>query len=1704
MSATDQAIGSSPFPIQNLDIADGALSASAADGIGGIFIKSSAPIDLASIDTGTGNFEITSSGDITSASAGDLNIGGNASFIADTNTVSVSVDDASNIFTGSIVFASVNSGTFNNVSIADSTAIQLQDITTVGTLDVASDADITQLGGSALVIGSDASFTADGVITLNGSGNDFATIDVDNSSSGTVITIVDSNTINLGQVAASDDLIVTAGSAIASGDITDNGGAGAITDGIAVTGTATFNAGNNSSVVLDNALNDFSSAVSVTAQGGTLNNVSLTDASAISLQALNLSGNLSVIADSIVATSTLNAGSLTLASATTVTATAGAVTVSGNTSITADGTITLTNTSNNFNTIDLDNGGSTAAIQVVDLNSIDLGTVVAGGDLVVTAGTPLVAGSILSSGDHDVDGNATFNTGLNSELSITGAGNDYTNSPTFNLQGGVFSGFSFTNAGDIAIDPITTTGNLTIVSGGNVSQSGSLDIDLLTDITADGSITLNDAGNDFTGAVSLNNSANSAAVNITDSNSIVLGTVDVGGNFTVTAGTSVSIGSITDTAAQSVVGDAVFNAGQLSGIDLDSLNDYQGSVDFNGQAGTLNGLTFRNIGDIDLLALSTTTLDLESTTGGISSSQAVTATGATVLDAAGSISLTNASNNLQSSIQIIDATDATLVNNNSIQLATTANVSGTLDLTAAGNLSATAITITADTLLIDAATLNTLSTDVNNLGVSLSAASPINISNSGGFAIDASGITAFNGAITLAAVGSGNISVAGDVENQNGFGVLNLQANSGSLVAAGGTLTNTGNIDLDAQNGIGGSGAPIQTSTTATLFLTTTAVGGDIFVQNDSSLSLSEIVATTAAGSAQTVSLTATDWLFDNFFTLDSDDYAFISTTGGISVAGGVLFDANSLSLDSATGIGTSLNPVSALDVNTISLASNGSFNAGDIFVDGSGFALGIDAITTDATANSSQQINLTATDITLNADITTNDNLLLDATSGAFDGGGNTLSGASVGLIAAGNIDNITLDARSIAARSTSGLIDIASTYNASDLIIDDLIVVSGLSTTNNDITLTSQDASIDIATAIDAGATGAVSLTTTESAVATDHDIGGAAQITAGGGLSVNADGGITGITVDAGSSGIDLTSAGNGSGGDINVIILGGMTTSRLNTLDTDVASTQDITLTASAWNINSDLDVGNDNLSLIANTASIVRTSGTLSANDLSLIANSPGAAIGGVASNSDLINIDLSGALTASTADGAGGIFIVSPGSAILVSNTGIDAGTGDVHLYSSASITGNGSISATNLLLDADGAVDLNTSVSRVAVEAVAGNVTLDNTGDLVIGRGIRADLTNIDGINTTGDLNLTATGVIDDTANGSINADDVSITTAGGLTLDSAQHTTNSFGATDTGGGDIVLDHQGLLTLTGLDTTGSVSINNDSAVNASSGVLDVGSLTLQSVGGATLDNAANILRDVSITDSAAGDITIVSTGDLSLGLVSTTGSGSIDITTDGNITQRENIGTDSGDIDLTTTAGSITMQDGTISRTTDGNIRYTTSGGDIAVGLLAAGLDSGTVSINALLGVGSVFKSGTDISAPNVSANTVDITSGSIGQGLDFGFDDDIRGTVTLNYTTTAFVTSAPQGADLNIVDNGPGVFNSSGARSAGNQRGESSGLEDVGFIDTALFSDINLFVVDGTGIGLPEDQSDISPEDRKRFRQLEQDAQASEDAAP
>ncbi|MDH5765982.1 MAG: hypothetical protein OEZ38_08200, partial [Gammaproteobacteria bacterium] len=266
------------------------------------------------------------------------------------------------------------------------------------------------------------------------------------------------------------------------------------------------------------------------------------------------------------------------------------------------------------------------------------------------------------------------------------------------------------------------------------------------------------------------------------------------------------------------------------------------------------------------------------------------------------------------------------------------------------------------------------------------------------------------------------------------------------------------------------------------------------------------------------------------------------------------------------------------------------------------------------------------------------------------------------------------------------------------------------------------------------------------------------------------------------------------------------------------------------------------------------------------------------------------------------------------------------------------------------------------------------------------------------------------------------------------------------------------------------------------------SGTISGNLLTTTTSGGVIFDSA-NAIATFSGTDSGAGEILLSTTGALNIGTVTT--DSNITLSTTGDIIQSGNISTTAGDITVTSSTGSIDMNNGMSAATNGGNISYSADG-NIGIWLLNAAAasaenspaDVGTVTINS--GSGSVVSNNPTINA-NVRADTVDISvlkNIGVGNTDAFIFSSDIQGTVTMNYGGQAYIDIAPNfNVKLTIVDRGVGAINTGAARSAGTQRSQSSGLEDVGFIDLALFSDINLFVVDGIGITLPADQSDVVP---------------------
>ena len=264
-------------------------------------------VDANAIDLGagtvTGAFSVTATagGDITNSGA--LNISGAATFTA-ANGRNISVDNVNNIFNSTVTFIA-SSGTLNNVSILDTTALVMPALTVANNL-TAQGAGITQSG--TLVVPNIATFTSTGAndVTLTSPSNDFGTAAV---TSGQNATLVDANAVVLGAHTIAGNLSWTTG--------------GAVTQSapLNVAGTTTIvSAGSN--ITLNNAGNDFSGAVAVTGA-----NVQIADANVLDIGASTMSGSFAATAGGgVIVSGAVNSAGSFSSSGTTFDNTAGSVT----------------------------------------------------------------------------------------------------------------------------------------------------------------------------------------------------------------------------------------------------------------------------------------------------------------------------------------------------------------------------------------------------------------------------------------------------------------------------------------------------------------------------------------------------------------------------------------------------------------------------------------------------------------------------------------------------------------------------------------------------------------------------------------------------------------------------------------------------------------------------------------------------------------------------------------------------------------------------------------------------------------------------------------------------------------------------------------------------------------------------------------------------------------------------------------------------------------------------------------------------------------------------------------------------------------------------------------------------------------------------------------------------------------------------------
>ncbi len=318
----------------------------------------------------------------------------------------ISLDNFSNNFGGSV------SANGHNISIADTSGIELGDIDASGSLQVIAFGDIndgstTGSGADINVTGTTALLSA-GDITLDDATNNFIGAV---SASGVNVNLSDINSIELADIDASNFTL--------NASSIDDGVTSGVGSDIDVSGTTAVSSSGN--ITLDDATNNFGGAVSAS---GT--NVNLSDIDLIELADIDASGNLAVTAGGAI-----DDGAQIAAGAD--------INVSGASTLISASNITLNDATNDF-TGSVSASGT--AVAIVDINDLDLEDVTADTLTAETLdGTLSVSSMVDTSGvmsltaSEDVrvgnvaavtsSGEVTFNAGedvrINGEVAVSGA-----------------------------------------------------------------------------------------------------------------------------------------------------------------------------------------------------------------------------------------------------------------------------------------------------------------------------------------------------------------------------------------------------------------------------------------------------------------------------------------------------------------------------------------------------------------------------------------------------------------------------------------------------------------------------------------------------------------------------------------------------------------------------------------------------------------------------------------------------------------------------------------------------------------------------------------------------------------------------------------------------------------------------------------------------------------------------------------------------------------------------------------------------------------------------------------------------------------------------------------------------------------------------------------------------------------------------------
>ncbi|NET90062.1 MAG: CHAT domain-containing protein [Kamptonema sp. SIO1D9] len=1542
--------------------------------------------DINNLDLGnsnlTGSLNLTTAGTITDS--GNLNIAG-------ITTINSGVGDI--ILNNNNQFGILQL-TGNNVNINENAPTELGLANITGNLMITSTGAITDSG--VLTVGGDATFTTSlantgGVFLLNSGetilgtifvGGDLAIDSEGNVSQVGVIQVagdidIDAPQVNLDPNASNIFSVFT----FPNGDVVVSGVGNVEIPSQTVTGDLTVNslasgeafdgifAGE--AITLNQAENNF---------GGTVNFTTATP---------NLT-NITAPAK-ISQTGALNVTGVTILDATPT------------------GEITLDNANNQFGNLQIIGQNVT----IVENDAVILDASNISGDLNVTA-----KGIITDNGDLQVAGVTSLDATGNDI--ILDNENDLNTVSVISAEDVILNEVNNLDLGDSNIN-----GTLLLTVGGNVTDSGSLNILGNTNIDAAGSILLDNQHNFST--VFLTSTED---VILNDSDELELGDIDVAGDFQVTTN-----GFLSDIGILTVAG--VTNIDTTGNdITLDNDNDFNIIAITNANDVILNDINDLQLGDTNI----TGNLDI-TTNGFLSDIGVVTVAGITNIDVTGNdITLDNQNN--FNAIALNNAQDVILNDINDLQLGET-NITGNLDITTNGFLSDIGVVTVAGITNIDVTGNDvTLDNDNDFNIIAITNANDVILNDindlqlgetniTGNLDITTNGFLSDIGIVTVAGVT--NIDTTGNditLDNQNNFNAIALN-NAQDVILNDindlqlGETNITGNLDITTNGFLSDIG--IVTVAGVTNIDTT---GNDITLDNDNDFNTVSVI------SAGNVILNDIDDLDLGNINLDENlnvtANGIITNSGELNILGTTTLDANGndiillepSDLTSVTIVSANnlvLNDPDSLELEEINLTGNLDVTAGGTITDSANLVIG--GITTlnandndiildndhdfntvailganNVILNDINQLDLGNVDVSGNLGITTNGIITASgvvnvAGVASFATGGNDLildNQHNLNSVAIANANNVILndiDNLDLNNLNIAGTLDVTANGTITN---SGIVIVPGIVTfaTTGDIIL---DNSHDFSTVV---VTNANNLTLSDR---NNLDLG---ETNLTGSLNLTAVGTITDSGIVSFNQTSSFTTTGDitldnlNASGTINLTTLGNV--NLVNATNTNLGEAEiggnfniisnGILSTTGSINVADDINFRATDLELNSNVAG----NGTL---NIAPINESSQIGIGTVTGE-----LDLSGSEIANLVDGFANIAIGSAegNGTITVGNDNLvfsDPVTiqsplgsiliqGDLLAVDNASVTFIGDISlhanltTTNQDLNFQGNTLI---VNNPLLVSDGGNVnfngTLNGNSSLTINAGT-GNITFTDSVGNSqnlGNLRINNNGTT--VFNSTINATSLNIGGGGTTQLNGNVTTINAQNYDH----EIIINNDLFITTSNGDLNftnildSAAQENYDLTISAGNGTISLGRYWGQKFALANL--RLNSTNDLSTAGITAQNINATSGGDITAtDTITATSGGSVNLNAIGDVTTADII-TTGGSLNLSSSEGIVTTENLTTSGTT---------GGEIFVNALIA-IQTGEIDSSATVGnAGNVFLD----PIADIEVTFINAQGGTAGQG--------------------------------------------------------------------------------------------------------------------